>query len=66
MRGIVKQRKMKANLGLAWCEKGFHFTAIEAGELITYGEGFNTWPEPCPRCVKTYEPYLLSTTTQQE
>lgn len=55
MRGIAKQQKMSAAFGRAWCEKGFHLTAIEAGKYITYGDGLEPWPEPCRICVQMYE-----------
>jgi hypothetical protein len=55
MKGIAKQRKMAVSLGRVWCAKGFHFTAIEAGQYITYGERFEPWPKPCRSCVEMYE-----------
>lgn len=55
MRGVAKQRKMAVSLGQAWCDKGFHFTAVEAGEYITYGGLMDDpWPEPCRSCVELY------------
>jgi hypothetical protein len=53
---------MAAKLGQAWYDKGDHFTAVEAGEYITYGGRFSynegsemVWPKPCRSCVQVYE-----------
>ena len=57
MRGVVKQRKMAAKFGQDWCDKGFHFTAIEEGQYVTWGGRFDEepWPKPCRSCVAMYE-----------
>jgi len=55
VRGIAKQRKMAAKLGQAWCDRGFHFTAVESGQYVTYGWLLEPWPKPCRICVGMYE-----------
>jgi hypothetical protein len=57
MRGVAKQRKMAMKVGQAWCDKGFHFTAIESGQYVTYGGRFGdgSWPNSCRTCVRMYE-----------
>lgn len=46
---------MAAKFGQAWCEKGFHITALEAGGYITYDSPLIPRSEPCRHCVKVYE-----------
>lgn len=46
---------MSAAFGQAWCDKGFHITAVEDGAYVTYGDGLWPWLKPCRICVAMYE-----------